>query len=132
MIQTSKFLLPLSIHISNFGCTWRYDIYHNYEEHVQYFKDLQAAIPNNSRIVSSGTSFEGRDIFGLHLWGDSGPNKTAILYHGTVHAREWITTPVCSLFSKALNLSTIGCGILRIPVDQRIKIWRQEYKSDYE
>lgn len=72
-----------------------YDTYHSYEDHIKYFEDLNGLFPNNSEIVSSGTSFEGRDIYGLHLWGGEGPGKPAVLYHGTVHAREWIAAPVC-------------------------------------
>lgn len=72
-----------------------YDSYHNYEDHIQYFEDLQAAFPGNSELVSSGTSYQGRDIYGLHLWGAGGPGKPVVLYHGTVHAREWVTAPVC-------------------------------------
>lgn len=71
-----------------------FDTYHAYEEHIQYFEDLQALFPDNSELISSGTSYEGRDLFGIHLWGDGGPGKRAVLYHGTVHAREWITTMV--------------------------------------
>lgn len=71
-----------------------FDSYHSYEEHVQYWKDLQAAFPDNSESISSGTSYEGRDLFGLHLWGADGPGKPAVLWHGTVHAREWISTMV--------------------------------------
>lgn len=67
-----------------------WDSYHPYKDHVQYFEDLQAKFPKNSEIVSSGTSYEGRDIYGLHLWGNGGPGKPAVLYHGTVHAREWV------------------------------------------
>ena len=73
--------------------TW-YNTYHPYEDHIQYFRDLQAAFPNNSEWTSSGTSYEGRDLYGIHLWGASGPGKPAVLFHGTVHAREWIATPV--------------------------------------
>lgn len=71
-----------------------YDTYHAYEEHIQYFEELQALFPDNSELISSGTSYEGRDLFGIHLWGDAGPGKPAVLYHVTVHAREWITTMV--------------------------------------
>lgn len=71
-----------------------YDSYHPYEDHVQYFEDLHATFPNNSEIVSSGTSYEGRDLYGIHLWGADGPGKPAVLFHGTVHAREWISAPV--------------------------------------
>ncbi|OTA52715.1 hypothetical protein K449DRAFT_410228 [Hypoxylon sp. EC38] len=71
-----------------------YDSYHDYEDHIQYFEDLQHSFPNNSELISSGTSYEGRDLYGLHVWGASGPGKPAVLYHGNVHAREWITSPV--------------------------------------
>jgi hypothetical protein len=71
-----------------------FDSYHNYEDHVQFWEDLQAAFPNNSEIISSGRSYQNRNIWGLHLYGNDGPGKPAILYHGTVHAREWIVAPV--------------------------------------
>ncbi|KAK8123327.1 hypothetical protein PG999_003245 [Apiospora kogelbergensis] len=71
-----------------------FETYHNYEDHIQYFRDLHDAFPSNSEMVSSGKSYQGRDIFGIHLWGAGGPGKPAVLYHGTVHAREWISAPV--------------------------------------
>jgi hypothetical protein len=73
--------------------TW-FNSYHPYADHQQYFRTLQASFPNNSALVSSGTSYQGRDIFGLHLWGSGGPGKPAVLWHGTVHAREWIAAMV--------------------------------------
>ena len=75
-----------------------FDSYHLYEDHIQYFEDLHDAFPNNSELVSSGKSYQGRNIYGLHLYGNDGPGKPAILYHGTVHAREWIVAPVSGLF----------------------------------
>lgn len=83
-----------------------YDSYHNYEDHIQYFNDLQRAFPNNSKIVSSGRSYQDRNIFGLHVWGDNGPGNPAVLYHGTVHAREWIAAPVSSHRSQPYVLNT--------------------------
>ena len=90
--------------------SWKRDVsdlswfngYHAYAEHEQYFKALHAAFPDNSELISSGTSYEGRDIFGLHFWGRDGPGKPAVLWHGTVHAREWITAPVIEFLT--LNL----------------------------
>ena len=90
--------------------TWKRDIndlswfdsYHPYADHEQYFKDLQVEFPDNSELISSGTSYEGRDIFGIHLWGRDGPGKPAVLWHGTVHAREWITAMVIEYLT--LNL----------------------------
>ncbi|KZL80746.1 zinc carboxypeptidase [Colletotrichum incanum] len=70
-----------------------FDSYHAYDDHIQYWKDLHAAFPNNSEWLDIGSSYEGRKIFGLRLWGgeDTG-TKPVVLWHGTVHAREWITT----------------------------------------
>lgn len=66
-------------------------------KHVTWWKDLQATFPEQSNWTSSGKSYEGRDLFGVHLWGAGGPGKPAVIYHGTVHAREWIVAPVSKL-----------------------------------
>ncbi|KAK1975283.1 zinc carboxypeptidase [Colletotrichum cereale] len=71
-----------------------YNSYHPYEDHRAYVKALHGSFPNNSKLVSSGISHEGREIFGIHLWGAHGPGQPAILWHGTTHAREWIVAPV--------------------------------------
>ncbi|KXH38401.1 zinc carboxypeptidase [Colletotrichum nymphaeae SA-01] len=70
-----------------------FDSYHAYDDHVQYWRDLHAAFPDNSEWLDIGASYEGRNIFGLRLWGgeDTG-TKPVVLWHSTVHAREWITT----------------------------------------
>ncbi|KAI1812075.1 hypothetical protein GGS20DRAFT_592041 [Poronia punctata] len=67
--------------------------YHPYADHLTFLKSLQAAFPSNSELITAGTSFEGRDIQGIHLWGSGGKgSKPAIYYHGNVHAREWVTS----------------------------------------
>ncbi|EME41753.1 hypothetical protein DOTSEDRAFT_90517 [Dothistroma septosporum NZE10] len=68
--------------------------YHDYEHHVQYWDDLHAAFPDNSERFVVGHSYEGREIFGLKLFGtnDTGVPKKAVIWHGTVHARKWIST----------------------------------------
>ena len=48
-----------------------YDAYSPYAEHLKYIADLQAAFPNNSKLVSSGRSYENRTIQGIHLYGDT-------------------------------------------------------------
>ncbi|KAI9843522.1 MAG: hypothetical protein M1837_006276 [Sclerophora amabilis] len=74
--------------------TW-FNSYHAYDDHIQFLNDLQAAHPDNSEIVVPGKSGDGRDITGIHFYGDGGKgSKPAIVLHGTVHAREWITTMV--------------------------------------
>ncbi|KAI0187374.1 hypothetical protein F4808DRAFT_466409 [Astrocystis sublimbata] len=73
-----------------------FDSYHAWEEHMQYWRDLTATLPFNSDMFSVGQSFEGRPIDGIRLRGSDGKNgkKPAILFHGNVHAREWITSMV--------------------------------------
>ncbi|KAL8372247.1 hypothetical protein RB595_001843 [Gaeumannomyces hyphopodioides] len=79
-----------------------FDSYHPYDDHLQYWRDLQAAFPNNSRITElDGRSHEGRALHVFQMWGDNnngGPSepgtKPVVLWHSTVHAREWITTMV--------------------------------------
>ncbi|KAI0873322.1 hypothetical protein GGS24DRAFT_399836 [Hypoxylon argillaceum] len=72
-----------------------FSAYHPYADHLTYLKSLQAAFPSNSELITAGTSFEGRTIQGIHLWGSGGKgSKPAIYYNGNVHAREWITSMV--------------------------------------
>ncbi|KAF4960803.1 hypothetical protein FSARC_10355 [Fusarium sarcochroum] len=67
--------------------------YHSYNDHLQFLKDLQSSFPTQSEVVSLGTSFQGRTLTGIHIWGSGGKgSKPAVVFHGTVHAREWIAT----------------------------------------
>lgn len=70
-----------------------FNSYHSYNEHLQWLRDMQAAFPSRSEIITAGTSVQGRALTGIHIWGSGGKgSRPAILWHGTVHAREWITT----------------------------------------
>ncbi|EPS41112.1 hypothetical protein H072_4949 [Dactylellina haptotyla CBS 200.50] len=72
--------------------TW-FDTYHTFAEHQQWLVDVQAAIPGNSELIEVGKSFQNRPLNGIHIWGSGGKDsKPAVLWHGTVHAREWIST----------------------------------------
>ncbi|KAL8339030.1 hypothetical protein RB598_007377 [Gaeumannomyces tritici] len=84
-----------------------FDSYHPYDDHLQYWRDLQAAFPNNSRITElDGKSHEGRPLHLFQMWGDNGPSpvgtKPVVLWHSTVHAREWITTMVVEYLTHQL------------------------------
>jgi len=86
-----------------------WDSYHPYADHLQWLGDLQAAYPDNSRLVVSGTSLEGRDITGIHIYGDDGGGeKKAVVFHGTVHAREWISTMVTEYLAYQLLSGSHG------------------------
>jgi len=79
-----------------------FDSYHPYDDHVEWWRELQESFPEQSNWTSSGKSYEGRDLFGVHLWGTGGPGKPAVLYHGTVHAREWIAAPTIEYVAQQL------------------------------
>ena len=82
--------------VGSANATW-FNAYHPYADHVQFLKDLQATYSANSEIVIAGTSLQGRPITGIHIYGNGGKgSKPAVVFHGTVHAREWITTMVLS------------------------------------
>lgn len=84
--------------------TW-FNSYHAYADHIQFLKDLVALAPSSAEIVTAGNSLNGNAITGIHFWGSSGKSvKPAIVFHGTVHAREWISTMVVEYF--AYNLLT--------------------------
>ena len=85
---------------------------------MQWITDLAAAYPNNAEVISAGKSVEGRDIKGIHIWGSGGKgSKKGVVWHGTVHAREWITTMVKSVYQnlKTIVLTFTGCRVCGLP-----------------
>ncbi|KAF2727080.1 carboxypeptidase-like protein A1 precursor [Polyplosphaeria fusca] len=67
--------------------------YHAYADHITFLRDLQAGYTGQSEIITTGTSVQGRTLTGIHIWGSGGKgSKPAVLFHGTVHAREWISS----------------------------------------
>ncbi len=74
--------------------TW-FNSYHTYADHLQWLNDLNTQYPANSEIVIMGQSLNKNNITGIHLFGSAGKGvNPAIVFHGTVHAREWISTMV--------------------------------------
>jgi carboxypeptidase A4 len=71
-----------------------FNAYHAYADHLTFLTNLQAQFPTRSEIVTSGNSGAGRPITGIHFYGTA-KGKPAIVLHGNVHAREWITGMVC-------------------------------------
>ncbi|KAK4188578.1 putative carboxypeptidase [Podospora australis] len=105
--------------VGSANATW-FNSYHSYNDHLQFLRDLQATYPSRSAIVTSGNSLGGRAITGIHFWGSSGKGvKPAIIFHSTVHAREWITTMVNEYF--AFNLLT------KYDTDAEIKSFVDKY-----
>ncbi|KAG0045810.1 hypothetical protein BGZ83_008978 [Gryganskiella cystojenkinii] len=64
--------------------------YHTYADHQNWLATQIANNPGKASAFSAGKSFQNRDQAGIKI--GSGPNN--IVFHGTQHAREWITTLV--------------------------------------
>lgn len=75
-----------------------FNSYHSFQDHVRFLSDIQSQYSSNSEVITAGNSYEGRPITGIHLWGAGGKNANpALVFHGTIHAREWISTMVIYL-----------------------------------
>ncbi|KAG0224138.1 hypothetical protein BGW41_005237 [Actinomortierella wolfii] len=71
------------------AATW-FKSYHSYNDHMEWLKTQISNNPGKASSISFGNSFEGRPQAGIKI--GSGPNH--VVFHGTQHAREWITTMV--------------------------------------
>ncbi|KAL9035342.1 MAG: hypothetical protein Q9180_004914, partial [Flavoplaca navasiana] len=85
--------------VGSANASW-FNTYHAYSQHVQYLNDLAATYPSNAEVVTIGSSLQGRPITGIHFYGTGlKGQRPAVVLHGTVHAREWITTMVTEYFA---------------------------------
>jgi carboxypeptidase B len=75
------------------GDDW-FKAYHDYNATVNWIKGLVAQYPQRAKLVTIGTSFEGRTMWGVQVLGKAGHHsngsKPGIFYDGGIHAREWI------------------------------------------
>ena len=66
--------------------------YKSYQESLEYLYKMQLEYPELIRLQKIGTTFEGRDIVLVTISKnvENADSKPAMLYTGTIHAREWI------------------------------------------
>ncbi|CAK7221706.1 hypothetical protein SBRCBS47491_004618 [Sporothrix bragantina] len=90
------------------NATW-FNSFHSYADHLLFLQDLQARHANHTELVSSGLSLDGRNITGLRIFGSGGGKivRPAVVFHGTVHAREWIATMVVEYLAYQLAEATV-------------------------
>ena len=91
-----------------------FDTYHDYEDHLQYWDDLVAAFPRHAERHKLGESYEGRDIYAYNFWGknkNTEGKKPTILWHATVHAREWISTMVSRTVLTGIRMARLICDL---------------------
>lgn len=93
-VPAAMSLLAEDASLAAINSTW-FTAYHSYADHLSYLRNLAAKYPGNAQVVTSGTSLQGNTITGIQIFGSAGPGvKPAFVFHGTVHAREWISTMV--------------------------------------
>ncbi|GJJ74929.1 hypothetical protein EMPS_07287 [Entomortierella parvispora] len=64
--------------------------YHTYADHQNWLATQIANNPDKASAFSAGKTYQNRDQAGIKI--GSGPNN--VVFHGTQHAREWISTMV--------------------------------------
>jgi carboxypeptidase T len=72
--------------------------FRDYAEVMAKLDAMAAAAPDVAEVVDIGTSLEGRPIKGLRIGNAGAP---AVLYTGTMHAREWLATMVAMCVADA-------------------------------
>ena len=76
--------------------------YSSYDECVAFFNNAQKTNPNLFKVESIGKTWEEREIIAVTITKnvDSNLEKPALLYTGTIHAREWIGIELSLSFAK--------------------------------
>jgi len=72
------------------GGAWFAD-FRDYEAIMTQLDAMAASAPEIAEVIDLGDSLEGRAIRGLRI-GKGGAGAPAVLYTGTMHAREWLAT----------------------------------------
>ena len=93
--------------------------YHPYADHLQFLRDLQAGYTGNSAIFTLGNSVQGRTLTGIQIWGAGGRgSRPAVIIHGNVHAREWITSMTTEYFAWQLLTKYASDASVKAIVDK--------------
>ncbi len=76
--------------------------YISYDESLQYLHEMEKKYPNLIKVIKIGTTYENRDIVLVKISKDvqNADNKPALLYTGSIHAREWIGHELALKFIK--------------------------------
>ena len=68
--------------------------------------------PENTQIFSIGNSVEGRPLVGMRIFCNKHEYKPAVVFHGTTHAREWISPAVSDHKPYVKDQSFNFCSLL--------------------
>lgn len=81
--------------------------YQSYEESLDFLYNMQRDYPNLIEVVKIGTTYEDRDIVLVKISKDvtTADSKPALLYTGSIHAREWIGNELALKFIEFIALN---------------------------
>lgn len=67
-------------------------LYHSYQQSLAIFQAYAASHPHLVKLETIGTTWEGRELIALTITDNvaQAATKPALLYTGTMHAREWV------------------------------------------
>ena len=69
-----------------------YNQFHPYNEIISWIRDIHAAYPQLTELVTIGTSYEGRELLAIKITGPpTGAIKKKIFTNYAIHAREWLS-----------------------------------------
>jgi zinc carboxypeptidase len=94
-----------------------YDDFRDYDAVMAKLDEIAAAHAGEVELVDVGDSLEGRAIKGLRI-GTAAADAPAVLYTGTMHAREWLATMVTMCVVEAL----VGGDAVAVDLRSRIGI----------
>lgn len=79
--------------------------YWTYAEMSEWFDTLVVQYPDRISHIKYGLTYEGRELRGVKL-NIGGGEKKAVVFEGTIHAREWISTATTTWMLNELLTST--------------------------
>ncbi|HET6582075.1 MAG TPA: M14 family zinc carboxypeptidase [Nannocystaceae bacterium] len=79
------------------GGAWFSD-FRDYDDVMTQLEAMAASAPDIAQVIDVGSSLEGRPIKGLRIGKAGAP---AVMYTGTIHAREWLATMVAMCVADA-------------------------------
>jgi murein tripeptide amidase MpaA len=81
-----------------------WNAYWTYDEVNQWMDALVAQNPSSVSLINYGRSFEDRNLRGVKINIGGGDKKT-VVFEGTMHAREWISTATTTWMANELLTS---------------------------
>lgn len=99
------------------SATW-FDDFRDYDAVMTQLDAMVAAAPDHVELVEVGSSLEGRAIRALRI-GTAGDDAPAVLFSGTMHAREWLATMVTMCVADTFAGDDATAADLR----DRIVVW---------